>query len=383
MRIKIYKYLAFLFLIIISSCIDEYWPEMDKYENLLVVDGMISNEPGPYTIKLSRSSNVNAPQIDPYSGCLITIIDDLGNEEDFIESETEPGTYTTAHSDLRGIVGRKYMLEIKTPDEKTYTSVFEELKKPVGIDTVYTQLMYKPHDILDRDRVGYQFYLNTQSAESDTNYYLWKLVETFEYRSDFTIDYIYNGSIEEFANWDTLYTCWRTQQVYNIYTASTKSLKSPVITDLPLHYVDTETKRLSIRYSLNVRQLAITEEAYFFWNSIKDQVSEEGALYTKQPFQVRSNVMNNANPDEPVLGYFLVAGESTKRIFVNPPVGVYFYYSTCTPNFRLVYLYFSPPSSWPIYLTDVEGRTAMGSKSCFDCTSYGGITTKPEWWTYY
>ena len=379
---RVWKYLLFVLLIIISSCVDEYWPEMDKYEDLLVVDGMITNEPGPYSITLTRSSNVNAPQFVPFMGCQIIIIDDLGNEEEFIESVSFPGTYTTDHSDLRGIVGRKYRIEIRTPDEKSYATPFEELNAPLGIDSVYALVENKPHDVLTRDRIGYQFYINTVQAETDTNYFLWKLIETFEYRSDFTIEYTYSGSIEEFANWDTLYTCWRTQQIHNIYTTNTRGLSSPVISGFPLHYVDTETKKLSIRYSLEVKQLSITDDAYFFWDNIKDQVSESGALFTKQPFQVRSNVTNIANPDEPVLGYFLVAGETRKRIFVDPPVGEYFYYPTCTPIFDLRGLYYASSYSWPIYITSIDGRMALGGDGCFDCTIYGGVTERPEWWTY-
>jgi len=379
---RVWKFLLFLFLIVVSSCVDEYWPEMEKYENLLVVDGMITNEPGPYTITLSRSSNVNNPDFEPITGCQIIVIDDLGNNEEFKESLDLPGSYTTDHSDFRGVIGRKYRIEIKTPDEKLYATSFEELKAPINIDSVYTQVETKPLDKLERDRVGYQFYIDTEKATSDTNYFLWKLVETYEYWSDFTIEYTYIGRIEEFANWDTLYTCWRTQAIHTIYTASTKGLSSPVISGLPLQYVDTETKKLSIRYSLDIRQLTITENAYFFWDNLKDQDSESGELYTRQPFQIRSNVINMADPDEPVLGFFMVAGENRKRIFVDPPVDEYFYYLRCTPRFNLIELGFAPPSSWPIYLTSIDGRIALADRICFDCTINGGVTEKPEWWTY-
>ena len=382
MRINKYISLSFLFLVIVTSCVDEYWPEMDKYENLLVVDGMISNAPGPYTIKLSRSSNVNAPQIDPYSGCRIRFLDDLGNQEKLVELKDEPGTYITTTPGYKGIVGRKYMIDITTPDEEIYQSGFEEIFAPVGIDTVYASIEYRPHDILERDRVGYQFYLDSKVADSDTNFLLWKLEETWEYWSDFTIDFLYYGYFQEFANWDSLYKCWRTQNVTHIYTATTQNLSSPVIRNFPLHFVDTETKKLSVRYSLAVRQLSITPDAHFYWDNIKNQISDGGSLYTKQPFQVRSNVSNIENPDEPVLGYFLVAGESRKRIFVNPPVGVSFYYPRCEPNFDLRVLGFAPPSSWPIYLTSIEGRLAVGGDGCFDCTIYGGTTEKPAWWQY-
>lgn len=48
-------------LMVSNACRDEFMPDVDKYDNLLVVDGMITNEPGPYKIKISRTSNVNKP----------------------------------------------------------------------------------------------------------------------------------------------------------------------------------------------------------------------------------------------------------------------------------------------------------------------------------
>ena len=71
-----------------NSCIDEYWPELDKYENLLVVDGYISNEPGPYEVKLSLSSKVDQLTTNPVPNATVIIMDDQGVSE--VLTETEP-----------------------------------------------------------------------------------------------------------------------------------------------------------------------------------------------------------------------------------------------------------------------------------------------------
>ena len=120
MTIRLWHMILIILLLSSTACVDEYWPKLDKYEDLLVVDGMITNFPGPYTIKLSISSSVDNPMYIPFGGATVIIADHLGNNE--ILSETDEGTYTTSLSGIQGIIGRKYRIEIETADNKNYKS---------------------------------------------------------------------------------------------------------------------------------------------------------------------------------------------------------------------------------------------------------------------
>lgn len=379
MKIKIYSLILLSHFLLLSSCIDEYWPDIKKYDNLLVIDGVITNGSAPYTISLSVSTDINAPRHIPYENCEVSIIDDLYNEVDLIEEE--PGKYKTQGEELVGQPSRQYKLTINTPDGKTYESSFETLKAPVEIDTIYNLIEYHESSTEDHDLAGYQFYIDTKTAEYDSAYFWWSLEETYEYNADFTIEYTYSGSIKPFTNWDTLYTCWRTLKVNKIFITNTENLAESRVLNFPLNYVDTETRRLSVRYSLLINQYTIDAKVYEYWNNIKTQIEESGSLYSTQPFQVRGNMVNVDDPEEPVLGYFIAAGLSQKRIFPDPPAGVLFYYSTCLPVFDMG-LGFTRPWHWPIYITLINGTFATASEGCFDCTSKGGTTEMPEFWHY-
>lgn len=368
-------------LIAVASCIDEYWPELGKYENLLVVDGTLTDEPGPYTIRLSLTSDMDHPVFIPYPGCVVSIRDGEGYSEQL--EEQGPGIYRTSADGIRGMIGHKYQLSIKAPDGKTYESPFEELLPKVGLDTVYAAIEYRQIAGMYHDLVGYQFYLDTYRAQTDSTYYLWQLEETYEFHSDFFIDYTYSGTIESFSNRDTLFFCWRTENVYEVFTANTLNLTDPVLVRFPLHYVDTETRKLSVLYSLLVRQFTISAAAHSFWDDIRNVSIKEGSLYTQQPFQITGNVYNTGDQQEPVLGYFLVAGVDEKRYFFTKPLDVYFYYSVCELNTDLRSLPFYPKSMWPIYLTqDQDGKMGFAAEGCFDCTLYHGSLEKPDFWTY-
>lgn len=372
-------YILFIF-IITTSCVDSYWPEIDKYDNVLVVDGLLTNDPtDTIVIKLSTSSSINSGELIPLSGSELYITD-IGNTEVYL-TETNPGTYKVMDNGFTGLTGHSYQLNITLQNGKRYQSDICKLTLQSPIDSVYGLIESHQMPNSNEQVGGVQFYINNHRNIADTAYYLWKLAQTFEYKSSFSIDYIWTGSIfDPYPNPDSLRTCWYTSSINNIFTYTTKYLDKPIIEKLPLNFTSTKSKSLSIRYSLLVKQLSITEEAYIFWDALKQQNIEQNGLYSQQPIQIRGNVTNISDSDEAVLGYFTVAGVTKKRIYINRPPLV-FLYDECTPDFDgMRFIRFEPG---PIYIVDVQGNLAMGnSDGCFDCRLSGGILTPPSFWNY-
>jgi len=251
---------AIILLLFPVSCVERYWPELgDKYEKALVVDGTISSNPGPYTVRLSQSSNVAYPKLYPYTGCLVSIVEEGGPTE--ILSEQEPGIYTTSSTGMTGEVGKRYKIRINTPNERTYESTFEKLEAPVGLASVYAEHEYKESEELPYQLEGYQFYLDTELATKDSNYFMWSMETTYKYQADFLIRNIYTyRNLSVFPQPDSFYTCWQTKAIPELFTYETEQLSSPVIKGMPLHFVSTEARELSIRYSLKITQHTITAD---------------------------------------------------------------------------------------------------------------------------
>jgi len=376
MKIRNYILVTFLFLGTLS-CVDKYWPEIDKYESALVVDGLLTNGDDTTIVYLSISSSVNNEEFIPVSGSQLYIIDESQIEYHF--TETSSGTYKILDNTFSGNVGSSYQLHITLPNGKKYESDICRMPKPTPLDSVYG--LIESHQIPNSDEYldGVQFYIDNYFNLSDTTYYLWRLSQTFEYQSSFNIDFIWNGSIfDPYSNPDSLRTCWYTSPVNNIFTYSTKYIDKPELIGFPLNYVSSVSKTLSIRYSLLVNQLSISEEAFKFWDALRQQNIEKGNLYSQQPFQIRGNIKNVNDAEEPVLGYFTVAGVSKKRIYINRPPLV-FHYDECVPDFEgMRFIRFEPG---PIYIVNVEGAKAMGNSDiCFDCRLEGGSSTPPFFW---
>lgn len=376
MRINI---LLSCLLLLCVSCIDLYFPDLDKYDNLLVVDGKLTDEPGPYTIRLNLSSDVRPLEYPPVSGAEVIISDDAGTSE--LLTETEPGVYQTSESGIRGTVGRSYQLRIRTNNGETFSSQPELLRATPAIDSVYPEIESRQKIGYDYDLVGYQFYLDGAPPQNNENYYLVELEATYKYNADHLIYFVYNDGMLPFPDHSKYYTCWRTFVVPEIFTFNTSSLDDPTLNRLPLHFVSTENKFLSIRYSLKTRQYSLSQDAYLFWNSIREQISQQGSLYTQQPYQIRGNVVNENDGNDPVLGYFTVAGVDEKRIFVDRPVDLAFNYLPCqliTENLGIILM---APGDWPIYVGQTAtGAIGVGSGDCLDCREAAGTIEQPDFW---
>ncbi|MCP3927525.1 MAG: DUF4249 domain-containing protein [Bacteroidetes bacterium] len=380
MRIKL---IVFFLPALLMACEEEFRPQLDEYEKLLVVDGAITNQLGPYTVKLSLSTNVYIHDFEPLQNAEVSILDDAGISEQL--SEVEPGIYQSSIEGIQGIIGRKYSIAIHTSNGKSYHSEFEELKEPTSIENVYAEIEYHQDKNYDYDLAGYQFYLDSGASPEDSTNFLWKIVQTYEYKTDFLAHLIWDGRLETFPKPDSIHTCWKTDYLDRIFTFNTQFLSEPVISRFPLHYVNTEARQLAIRYSLLVKQYRISDDAYTFWSSLEEQQFSQGALYSKQPFQIKGNVKNSNDSQETVLGYFMTAGLSEKRIFVDRP-SIPFNYSFCTLGMAefesFVRIAWSDPIIWPLYITqdNVTNQKAWTNQACVDCRKKGGTTTRPDFW---
>lgn len=366
---------------ILSACIEKYSPIIDRYERLLVVDGTLTNLSDSLIVKLSKSSSFQEPDIEPYRGCQVYIIDENYLIVDLVE--IDDGKYMYLDSSFHAEIGISYQLHILTPDGKSYESNWSKMPKPSPIDSVYAAKEIKYYDQGTQKLYGYQFYLNNHCVDNEVKYYLWRFSETYEYKATFRIHFTWDNELIPFHYTDSLRRCWKTSKVTEFFTYSTKYIVPPILQDLPINFTSTQTKKLSIRYSLLVRQLSIDEQAFNFWDALKQQNISGEDLYMHQPFQITGNIYNVNNTDEPVLGYFTVASVTEKRIFVNKPIGIPFFYNVCYPDFDMMeYLYNVRPEYRPIYITYIpdEGLAGAAHESCFDCRLEGGKLIPPDFW---
>jgi hypothetical protein len=299
--------------------------------------------------------------------------------------EKYPGTYQT-DSLVSGIPGISYSIEINTEDGKMYRSEPELLRPPVFIDTVYHETVIRQEIGYDFDLFGYEFYVDTKPATEDESYFKWELEATYHYQSDFTIRWYFNGALHWFHGPDSLYNCWKSYSVGSIFVAGTHTLSEPVIQKYPFHFVSTESRELSVRYSLLVKQRTISKSAFEYWEEVRKQNGEDPSLYATQPTFIRGNVYNISDPEEMVVGYFMAGSIDELRIFVDrPPPDVPMRYPICNLTEADFEAYgdmgMMDPVNYPLYAIETPGgRRALPHQGCVDCRRKGGTIQKPDFW---
>lgn len=380
MRIKWLIYI--LPLLILSACVEPYVLEDNNYEQSLVVDGGIDNGDGPYVIKLSTTTSISKVSYAPLADCKVFIESTAGEMVEL--TETSLGEYSTTQNSIKGEVGIGYKLHITTSENKEYESDFEYILPSVAIDSVYYEPETKddPSSVFDLN--GYQFYVDSKTPESDTNYLLWQLVQTYKYNADFLLDYFYAGSLYANPTPEMYFTCYKTENVNEVFTYSTVGQSLPEIKRQALHYVDTRTKALSIRYTVLVNQRSVSKKAFEYWNQIKQINEAQGAVFAQQPFQVRGNIKNVNDAQESVLGFFMASGVDSKRVFV-PTYLLPMDYNVCVVSDADKMLYgmirYTRPSEWPVWVTNGDGTgRAIMDHYCMDCRLAGGVLEKPDFW---
>jgi len=374
---------------LLQQCVEPFTPEINRYSDLLVVDGTLTDELGRQVITVSRTSDYSGGRFIPENGCTVTVQDDQGNIFPF--ERKGRGRYEAEfyQGDLQ--YGRAYMLRVIANDGEVFESNYQTLTPAPPIDSVTA--VYEPKATVENPDglKGYQFFVSTSDPTGNTRFYRWSMEETWEYHAPFTLYAMWDGEWHfDFAFPDDRSRCWKTMDVPGIFTGTTRDISEDILKNVKLNYVSTQSDRLKWRYSLLVREYALSAEAYEFWNGLQKQTQETGGLYELQPYMIKGNITCTSNPGETALGFFSASGVSKKRVFVYPPSD-FVSEPPCvgdTINARNPIEDY-PESAYPVYLYEIQQPTggvahqlAAAERRCFDCLERGGTNIRPDFWVY-
>ncbi len=390
-RLKLLLYYS-LVLILLQNCREPFDVEVPAGNSLLVVNGMITDHPGPYMIKLSRSSPLGSLDFPAESGASVAIESASGEIETLVEASN--GYYFTSEDGIRGEIGEQYRVSIQTRHEETYQSDWKLLKQSPPIDSVY--FTYKEEQAEEGLLQGIQTFVDTHDPTNKTEYYRYDWIETWHYTVPYSPQYEYLGNdstsvIEKKA------VCWIEQPSTSIDIASSTQNDRDIISRHPILFITTQTPRLRILYSLLVNQYALDQDEYLFWKGLKETVNESGTLFDKQPQSIIGNI-HRINSDEPVLGYFSASSISAKRIFMDRSdlpedtqvdvslfndcfVDTYIIEKSSTSDMEVFNALDRGLVFYDFYreFVNISGYI-ITTVPCSDCTYHGGTSEKPYYW---
>ena len=371
-----------LFISVIISCKQSYEPAVIKAnKNFLVVDGVINMGTNAVTtVKLSRTRNVtDSITASPESGAQVNIIGKNGSTYSLHEQSN--GIYVSDALTLNA--ADEYALQI-TAGSSQYTSDYVVPKQIPAIDSI--EWSYAP------DR-GITFFANTHDPQNITHYYRWNYVETWEYHSTDNADIaVKDGLIYYVDSTNQTYACWQTAQSTDILLGTSVNLAQDVISHDSIAFVPLNSIKMGVRYSMLLKQYALDEAAYNYWQLLQKNTQQLGSLFDAQPTQLTGNVHCLSNPSEPVLGYVSASTVEEKRIFIRNSQVIgwqsLFPGEDCAeviidtdPNNVFAYNY-SDPSFGPYTFISSPGVTFLkvAKRTCLDCRLAGGTNQKPAFW---
>jgi len=370
-----------------AMCKQVYEPPVQAQNTrLLVVEGFINGGPGPTNFFLSRTGDLQDQSARPEYGAQVKVEGDDGSS--FLFADSLNGKFSYPQLFLNGNV--KYRVHIKTSDGKEYASDYSPVRHTPPIDSITWQT----------EDNGVRLYVNTHDPQNVTKYYQWKYDETWEIHSAYysSLEYVRDASSHitalvfrdpNFHKVDTtIYKCWASLSSTSIILGSSEKLSSDVIY-LPVQFVEPGSEKLSVLYSINVKQYAMSQDAYLFMEKMKKNTEQVGTLFDPQPSQITGNIKCLSNPNEPVIGFVEVTEEQTKRIFVyNNQVPGWGYGTACIQyvinntvddmNKYGAELYPTVPKTLDP-LGNVQDFYAANMNSCIDCTTRG-VNKKPSFW---
>ena len=325
------------FLLIVAACIDPLKVDVLSVDRRLVVDGLITDKPGPYQVKLFYSNRLSTTNLNPYEPVInaaVFIVDDFNNS--FALSEIEPGTYQTSPNELKGEVGRSYYVKIQTPDGGEYQSSPQELVSAGEIKSVYFQF---EKDGLPGNQSGtfidaLKVFIDAKGEKGKQNLFRWRWTTVFKAKSypelktkstpggeiptpEPCSGFIYQNRRLIQVGECTCCICWS----YN-YSSGVKVSQNDFVTDNEFNNQDlgkipVTSMNFYDRYYIEAEQLSLSDEAYDFWSLVEKQQAGSTDLFQPNAIKIKGNISCLSNPEEEVLGFFGVSGSSTRSMFID------------------------------------------------------------------
>jgi len=251
----------------LSACEDVIDVDIPKGQPLLVVDGAVTDQPGPYVVKLTKT----VPYFDeqtppPVPGAVLTLADNEGNRETL--TEREPGVYVT--STFQGKIGGRYTLTIQAEGEEYRAET--EIRRTPPIDSV--RAVFREATTLDEE--GYYVLYYGPELPGVGDYYRFKVFR--------------NGRL--------------LNRPSDLFVRSDELVDGRYIGAFELNNNQAEEETFDLGDTILVEMNSIPRDYYFFLNEIVTQLNNSG-IFAAPPANVRTNVRNvKPGSAQKAVGYF-------------------------------------------------------------------------------
>lgn len=377
---KIISYIiAVLLALGIESCRDPFEPEVTNVDiGILVVEGYIETNGEQSKVFLSRTNPIRSEfTAQPVTDANVFLIAESGEEWVFDEPDTGAYTFTGFFD-----TNITYQLGIDLPNGKQYLS---DPMKPI---------ISPPMDELNflRDEAGVEIFVSTKGND-EAQYFLWDYEEHWIFRPG-VISFLKfeGGQVVKRGPDERIDLCWNTNLFPKIILQNAARFEDNTIIQRELVRIPNESEKLSQRYSIKVRQRAIDQATYDFWEILRKNSDDIGGIFSPLPSLIGGNIKAISPGTDNAIGYVSMGQSASQRIYINnadvAPWKVFI------PEYKFCFVLGDtiPPNEASTAFNNIdrvparevfEGMFFLGyqasTKKCTDCT-LRGTNVAPDFW---
>jgi len=325
--IQLFNYSIIQLFIILNciSCVTEYIPpDIEEITDILVVEGIISDDES--VITLSRSVNLMKegywdPIYIDHANVYVECDDGtLFYADNPLALWGRNGRYTikTGKLDLE----RKYRLKIEIEEIDNsknctvdpwsggmncptriyeYRSDFSYPIKTPEIDSVFGMKTGKGRPVM--------IHVATHSPDNQAMYYRWSYKEDWEINPEYPAP----GYPSK---------CWSSANSMGILLGSAERTVFGQLTDKIFEFPPSN-KRWSVLYRITVKQNAISKRAHDYFANIKKNAENIGSIFAPTPSELRGNIVCFTDPSRPVIGYIDISSTTQKTKYISRSDNLY------------------------------------------------------------
>ncbi|MFT3676169.1 MAG: DUF4249 domain-containing protein [Chitinophagaceae bacterium] len=380
---RIFFSIISLELLVTAGCRDQYLPDIvAEAPNYLVIEAVLNAGEGETNVHITRTTQIaRTSAITGEDNALVTV---EGKDNSSV-SLSYAGNGVYFHPNLDLIIGNEYRLRVRTSNGKEYLSAFVVAKTTPPIDSI---------TLGRRIDKGMNVEVNSHDNTGNTRYYRWEYEETWEIHSHYYSRYIYENKKvrKRVLPQEDVSVCWRHNNSTRIALGSTAKLAADVISKIPILSFPFGDDRLSVRYSILVRQYALEKEAYEYYDLLRKNTESLGTIFDAQPSENKGNITCVNDPKEPVIGFVTASTIEKKRFFVLASevpdwrFQEYCYSQLVTLRPDSTEFYFGTGGYKPYDTIEIDPVRSnppayLGAFDyCVDCTDRGGSTIRPSFW---
>jgi hypothetical protein len=322
--------LSVILIFLLPGCVDRINVEVGVGATPIVIDGSISNQPGPYRIEIAKAIEIDSKLSvrNLISARKVTISDNLGFSEDL--NEIEQGVYLT--NNIQGQVGRAYKLRIETLDGRIYESKPDTIQSPTNLEQIYFN--FKSEVINEATQFGFDVFFDSNIGESNNNYFLWKFVGTYQIDTNPELyseqcgqsvcpkprpcsGYIYTQGQLQQVGPCTCCSCWISIESELPILSDNQLINAGRIKNVKIGNVPLDSWIFMHKVHVQVQQQTLSRQAFAFWKAVIAQKAATSSLFQPISGRIPTNFVQIGGPSGQVEGLFYASGVGTVSTYIS------------------------------------------------------------------